>query len=87
MGRMSLPLFLAVSGLGRLPGILGSAFMGSQAYKERYGIALITLALASCLFFAGFFYKDRLLEVLHRALRRNDRPDGKNGPGPKPPAP
>jgi uncharacterized membrane protein YdjX (TVP38/TMEM64 family) len=79
MSSMDLKLFLVVSGLGRLPGILGSAFMGSSAYDRRYGAALAVLITASCLFFLGLVFKDRIADTLNRRLRRN--PHKKNHQG------
>ncbi len=76
MSRISLPLFILISGIGRLPGILGSAYIGNSAYRGEYGTALAVLAVAACLFFAGLVFKDRLTEAVHRLLSR--RP--KDGP-------
>lgn len=74
MSRVSLPLFILISGIGRLPGILGSAYIGNSAYQGEYGIALAVLAAAACLFFAGLVFKDRLTDAVHRLLSR--RPGG-----------
>ncbi len=76
MSRISLPLFILISGIGRLPGILGSAFIGNSAYRGEYGTALAVLTVAACLFFAGLVFKDRLTDAVHRLLSR--RP--KDGP-------
>ena len=83
MSRISLFLFMAVSGLGRLPGILGSAYMGSSAYKKEYGSFLAVLAVASCLFFAGLVFKDQISDAIHKFLRRRG---GDSGDSPDDPA-
>ena len=60
MARISLPLFIAVSMLGRLPGILGSSFMGSAAHRGSYLPALLVFGLASILFILGLVFKERI---------------------------
>ncbi len=75
MSRVSLPLFILISGIGRLPGILGGAFIGNSAYRGEYGTALAVLTVAACLFFAGLVFKDRLTDAVHRLLSRS-RKDG-----------
>jgi uncharacterized membrane protein YdjX (TVP38/TMEM64 family) len=70
MSRFSLPLFLAVSTVGRLPGIFASSYMGSAAEKGSYQTVLAILAAASVLFFTGLFLRDRLQSWLEKALGR-----------------
>jgi len=72
MSRIGPLLFLALSGLGRLPGILGSAYVGNSAYKQEYGSTITVLAIASCLFFAGLIFKDQITEAIRRALHLGD---------------
>jgi uncharacterized membrane protein YdjX (TVP38/TMEM64 family) len=74
MSRMSLPLFLAVTMGGRLPGILGSAYMGSAAYSGAYRGAIIVLAVAAALFVLGLVFKDKIQEGIGRLLRRGKGP-------------
>jgi uncharacterized membrane protein YdjX (TVP38/TMEM64 family) len=69
MSRLGFPAFLAISMLGRLPGILGSSFMGSAAYSGSYRAALLVLAIASVLFFVGLFFKERIQDFLARLLK------------------
>lgn len=91
MSRVSLPLFIAISGIGRLPGILGSAYIGNSAYRGKYGAALAVLAVAACLFFAGLLFKDRLTDAVHRLLSKDSSRSDKNhttgAGGPENPAP
>ncbi len=70
MSRLSLPLFFAVSMVGRLPGILGSSLMGSAAYDGAYGTALVLLAIASVLFFLGLVFRERIELLLARLIHR-----------------
>jgi Uncharacterized conserved protein len=74
---MGLPLFLAVSMTGRLPGLLGSAYMGSAAYSGSYRSAMIVLAVAALLFFVGLAFKDHIQTGVARFLDRR----GKDGRG------
>ncbi len=66
--------FVAVSGLGRLPGILGSAFMGSAVFERDYRAALIMIAIASALFFLGLLFREKLHELIARLVHRKGRP-------------
>ncbi|HTX73981.1 MAG TPA: VTT domain-containing protein [Rectinemataceae bacterium] len=72
MAGLGLPSFLGVSMLGRLPGILGSSFMGSATFDRDYRAALVVLAAASLLFVAGLFYRERIESWLARLLHRGD---------------
>lgn len=77
MSRLSFAGFLLISTLGRLPGILGSSFIGSEAQKGSYTIALSVLALASALTFVALFFKGKveaaLVRVLHGARSADSR--------------
>ena len=70
MSNFSLPLFLAVSTVGRLPGIFASSYMGSAAEKGSYQAVLVILAVASVLFFTGLFLRDQIQAWLEKTLRR-----------------
>jgi uncharacterized membrane protein YdjX (TVP38/TMEM64 family) len=75
MSRLSLPLFLAVSMAGRLPGILGSAFMGSATASGSYKAALIVLGVAALLFLAGLIWKEKLEALIERLVgKKTDKP-------------
>jgi uncharacterized membrane protein YdjX (TVP38/TMEM64 family) len=79
MSNMDLGLFLVVSGLGRLPGIVGSAFMGSAAYNQKYGAAVTVLVVASCLFGLGLLCKNSILNILNRMLRQKGHDKNNDG--------
>jgi uncharacterized membrane protein YdjX (TVP38/TMEM64 family) len=70
VSKIAFPSFLAVSMGGRLPGILGSAYMGSAAYSGAYRGAIIVLAIAGLLFVLGLIFKERIQEGIGRLLRR-----------------
>jgi len=73
---LTLHVFLIISTLGRLPGILGSAFMGGAAAEEKWIVAGAVFLVASLLFLLGFFFKERILFLLEKLASRN-----KNYPG------
>lgn len=68
---LTLRVFLLISTLGRLPGILGSAFMGGAAAEEKWIVAGAVFLVASLLFLLGFFFKDRILFLLEKLASRN----------------
>jgi uncharacterized membrane protein YdjX (TVP38/TMEM64 family) len=70
ISALSLPSFFAVSMAGRLPGILGSAYMGSAAYIGSYGPAIALLAAAALLFALGLAFKERIQVFIAKILRR-----------------
>lgn len=78
-GLTPLPLhvFLLISTLGRLPGILGSAFMGGAAAEEKWIIAGAVFLVASLLFLLGFFFKKRILFLLEKLASRNQNYPGR----------
>jgi uncharacterized membrane protein YdjX (TVP38/TMEM64 family) len=77
ISTLGLPAFLGVSMGGRLPGILGSAFMGGAAFAGQWGAAFIVLGAAAVLFALGVIFKNRITALLARILHK--RPEG--GPG------
>ncbi|MCX7024248.1 MAG: VTT domain-containing protein [Spirochaetes bacterium] len=68
MGRLSFPVFMLISGIGRLPGILGSTWMGSAAFDRQYNVALAILAVSSALFFIGLFFKEKITSAIARFM-------------------
>ncbi len=70
MSRLSLPLFFAVSMAGRLPGILGSSFMGSASQNGSWKAALAVFGIAFLLFFLGLVFKERIEALVARATRK-----------------
>ena len=58
--------FMAISGLGRLPGIVGSTLMGTAAAEKRWVLFIVLTAAAVALFLIGFFLKDRIHKMIVR---------------------
>jgi uncharacterized membrane protein YdjX (TVP38/TMEM64 family) len=71
VSRLSLLAFLAVSMAGRLPGILGSAYMGSAAWSGAWGGAIAVLAVAAVLFVLGLVFRERIQAFMARLLHRD----------------
>ena len=86
LSSLSLGTFLLYSSLGRLPGILGSAFMGEAAAGQRWLLAGGLLLLAVILFVVGFLLRDRIEALLSRLSRRR-RVNGEGTPRPPGPPP
>jgi uncharacterized membrane protein YdjX (TVP38/TMEM64 family) len=70
VSKLRLLAFLAVSMAGRLPGILGSSYMGSAAYSGAYRGAIIVFAIAAALFALGLIFKERIRDFIARLLRK-----------------
>ncbi|GAB1454725.1 MAG: TVP38/TMEM64 family protein [Spirochaetia bacterium] len=65
--------FIAVSTLGRLPGIVGSSFMGSAVFDKDYMLVIVILSIALALLFMGLFFRQRLHSLVERILSRRER--------------
>lgn len=69
--RLPFAAFIAVSTLGRLPGILGSAYMGSAVYDREFGAAITIIAVSTTLFALGLLFRDRLHQLIARIIDRS----------------
>jgi uncharacterized membrane protein YdjX (TVP38/TMEM64 family) len=67
---LGFPQFLGVSMAGRLPGILGSAYVGSAAYAGSWKAALVVLFAAAFLFALGVIFRERIHGLVARLLHR-----------------
>jgi len=73
VSKLSWPVFFGISMIGRMPGILGSSYMGAAAFGGDYRAALLVLAIASLLFFSGLIFKEKIEIALMRILRRGKK--------------
>lgn len=64
LSRMRLLPFLAVSLTARLPGIVGSSFMGDAASGGRMGLLLVLLGVASLLLVLGILFRERIYSFI-----------------------
>ena len=58
--------FLLISTIGRIPGIVGSAAMGSAAASKEWILVSILMGLSVVLFLLGMFYRDKIHTVIER---------------------
>ena len=77
---MSFPFFAAASTLGRLPGIVGSAIIGSAAASRRWVLMGIVAAAALALFAAGFLLRPRIQSWIERIAERRRKASGDGTP-------
>lgn len=69
--RLPFAAFIVVSTLGRLPGILGSAYMGSAVYDKEFGLAVTIIVVSTVLFALGLLFRDRLHVLIARIIDRS----------------
>lgn len=70
LSAMSPWAFLAVSMVGRMPGIVGSAVIGSAAGSGRSGLAAGIAVTAAVFFLAGLIWRERIHDVVSALSRR-----------------
>ncbi len=73
MSSFRLPVFLLISMTGRLPGILGSALMGSAAAERRWALSIGLFGLATVLFVLGLALQRRIGLWIERRATRNEK--------------
>jgi uncharacterized membrane protein YdjX (TVP38/TMEM64 family) len=73
LSSMSFFFFMAISGLGRLPGIVGSTIMGTAAAEKRWVLFIAITAATVALFLIGFLFKDRIHEMILRMTKKKPR--------------
>ena len=71
---MGFPFFAAVSTVGRLPGIIGSAVIGSAAASSRWVLAGIVGAAATLLFAVGLLLRPRIQGWIEKLARKGSPP-------------
>lgn len=65
-------VFIIVSMMGRLPGIVGSALIGDAAYGGRWTVVLVVFSVAAALFALGLVFKERIQKSLTRILHKSN---------------
>lgn len=75
LSPMGFLYFMAVSSIGRLPGIVGSTYIGSAAAERRWIVVIGLSAAALLLFLGGFFFKERISDMIIRITRRRGKSD------------
>lgn len=69
--------FLLISMLARFPGLLGSAYIGANLQRRRYGPALVLSIAALVLFVLGVVFREKILDLVKLRARGGAR-DGKS---------
>lgn len=67
---LGFPYFIAMSTLGRLPGIVVSSIIGNAAAANRWVLTAIVSAAAVAIFAAGFFLRARIQGWVERIAKR-----------------
>jgi uncharacterized membrane protein YdjX (TVP38/TMEM64 family) len=70
LSPLAFPFFVGVSMLGRLPGIVGSAFIGDAAAARRWPLVIGLGAAAIVLFVTGWLLRDALQGRIERLAGR-----------------
>jgi uncharacterized membrane protein YdjX (TVP38/TMEM64 family) len=65
-------LFLIVSGLGRLPGILVSGIIGDAASNKDWLLVGIVSAVGVLLFVLGFVFRDKIMKYMQAKFDQHD---------------
>jgi uncharacterized membrane protein YdjX (TVP38/TMEM64 family) len=79
--RLRFGTFLAISLVGRLPGIIGSSWMGAAAQEGDWTLALIILGFATLLFVIGLMNREKIIARLSGLLSKGEKkPAGSSDP-------
>jgi len=70
LSRIGFVPFLLISMTGRLPGIVGSAIIGSSAAKNNWVVTLSVTGAAVVAFVAGLLFRSRIHALAERISRR-----------------
>lgn len=74
LSRMKFWTFFLISTTARLPGILGSSFMGHAAGLEQWVPFIIVAVVAIVLFGLGFLFKNQIQDLISKWTHKTDRP-------------
>lgn len=74
LSTLRFPLFMVISTLGRLPGIVGSSALGGAAANQMWITVATITVIAVLLFIAGLLYRERLHMFVERLVARREPP-------------
>jgi uncharacterized membrane protein YdjX (TVP38/TMEM64 family) len=66
--------FLVISTVGRLPGVVGSAYIGANLQQKDFHVAYIMFGISLVLFIAGVLMRDKIIDRLQRLWRHKEDP-------------
>jgi uncharacterized membrane protein YdjX (TVP38/TMEM64 family) len=79
LSSMRLVSFMLISGVGRLPGIFGSSFMGDAAAEHNWGMLIWIAAIATVLFAIGAVFQGKIFRFIESISKKkpllDERPD------------
>ena len=78
--------FILISTIGRMPGIIGSAAMGSAAASREWVLAIIIMVVAIVLFFIGLLFRERVHAFVERYALKQETPATRQSPVPETPS-
>ena len=82
LSTLSFPLFMLVSTVGRLPGIIGSSALGGAAANRMWFTAGTITVIAVVLFVAGLLYRERMQLFAERVAGQRRKPPSEKPAGP-----
>jgi uncharacterized membrane protein YdjX (TVP38/TMEM64 family) len=69
---ISMLRFLVICTIGRLPGVLGSAYIGANIQQKDYHVVFIMFGISLVLFIAGVLLRDKIIDRLQRWRHTKD---------------
>jgi uncharacterized membrane protein YdjX (TVP38/TMEM64 family) len=69
---LSYPVFIFISSLGRLPGIIGSALIGDAAVQNQWPVVIAVTVTAAVLFGLGFLFQKKIVNYLLNRFKRDE---------------
>lgn len=75
LSSMPLPVFLFMTGVGRMPGTLMLSLQGAEAYSGNYQRLFLWTVLSMGIVFLCYFYRRPILRFLHLYQQRNNKKD------------
>ncbi|WP_455382217.1 TVP38/TMEM64 family protein [Salinispira pacifica] len=76
LSRIGFLSFLLISMGGRLPGVVGSAVIGSSAARSNWVVTIVVTGIAVLLFVLGLLFRNRLHALVERVMHRGEGDDG-----------
>lgn len=64
-------VFFIIITVARMPAMIGSSYIGEKIGTGEYTMVTIVSAIACILFIAGYIYKDKIIDYLHKHTSRH----------------
>lgn len=66
-------IFFLIITIARTPAMIGSSYIGAKIQTSEYLTAVFVAVIASTLFVFGVIYKDKIIELLNKNIRRGKK--------------